>query len=78
MQMIDGLAFLLASDERGGEWVVRYSANEMEELFSYEEQKALAQGGMVVRDEHRNAIRVSDRRALVRYVDMVAAARTVR
>jgi hypothetical protein len=78
MEAIDGLTYLLATSSRGDEYVVRYTRNEIDELFSDEEQKAMAIGGAVVREEDRPAIRMSERRESVRYVDMVAAARAVR
>jgi len=78
MEAIEGLTYLLATSSRGDEYVLRYTRNEIAELFSDEEQKAMALGGAIVREESRRAIRMSDRRESVRYVDMIAAARTVR
>lgn len=67
---IHNIAYLLASDERGNEWVQMYQATEMRECFSQEERAELAAGRPVVQRFPRGDA--------VRFVNMVAAARAVR
>ena len=67
LTQIGGLHHLLARNGRGDESVVAYSADEMGELFSPEEQALLALGGPVDATDSRGHV--------LHWVDMVAAAR---
>lgn len=66
--LIDGIAYLLGSSTNGTEWVSRYTAAEMAEIFGADDRRAL---------EHGEAVILPGRYADVRYIDMVAVARAV-
>lgn len=66
---IDGTAWLLAEEENGIEYVQQYSAAELEEVFTREENSQLAAGETVLKLTPHGG---------VRYTDMVGAARRTR
>lgn len=66
--MINGLHYLLTTEQTGGEYVSTYSQSEMDHLFSTGEQLDLQAGKPVIQPGRLGGIR---------YVDMVAAARQV-
>lgn len=65
---IEGLNYLLVSCDNGDEFVSRYLDTEMAEVFTADERQQLTSGKAVVKPGRLGALR---------YVDMVAAARSV-
>jgi hypothetical protein len=66
---VDDTAYLLAQDEKGTEWVQRYSRGDVAEVFNAEEIAELSAGRTVL---------LPTRYGSLRFVDMVAAARGAR
>ena len=69
MQTLNDAAFLLVTSDDGSEWVQQYNGREVAELFTLAERRRLDRGQAVIHLQR-------DRTGL-RYVDMIAAARTV-
>lgn len=69
MQTLHNTAYLLVTSDDGAEWVQRYTRTEAAELFTVAERRRLDRGEAVIHLQR-------DRTGL-RYVDMIAAARTV-
>lgn len=67
MLTIEGLSYLLAySEQQKQEWVTRYNADELAEVFTADQLTTLRTSGRV---------EITTRHGILRYVDMLSASR---